>query len=114
VFQIPCRICTPDRGRSCLRRPYPAQSSSQPCDGGSAFAEFSRLERRVERAEAVSDAYDRLEGRDPDAEALATKFAAEERRRRLDAEFAALKERVGPAESPTIMDYMKRVWDACE
>jgi phage shock protein A len=61
--------------------------------GTSAFAEFSRLERRVERAEAMSDAYDRLEGRDPDAEALAAKFAAEERRQQLDAEFAALKQR---------------------
>jgi phage shock protein A len=63
-------------------------------EGTSAFAEFSRLERRVERAEAVSDAYDRLEGRDPDADALAARFAADERRELLEAEFAALKERV--------------------
>lgn len=63
-------------------------------EGTSAFAEFSRLERRVERAEAMSDAYDRLEGRDPDADALAAKFAADERREQLEAEFAALKERV--------------------
>lgn len=63
-------------------------------EGTSAFAEFSRLERKVERAEAVSNAYDRLDGRDPDAETLAAKFATEERRELLEAEFAALKERV--------------------
>lgn len=63
-------------------------------DGTSAFAEFSRLEQKVERAEAMSDAYDRLEGRDPDADALAAKFDADERRERLEAEFAALKDRV--------------------
>ena len=83
------------------------------CGGGSAFAEFNRLERKVERAEAVSDAYDRLEGRDPDAEALAAKFAADERRRQLDVEFEALKQRVAPPGSP-IMDYMKKVWEACD
>jgi phage shock protein A len=63
-------------------------------EGTSAFAQFSRLERRVEREEALSDAYDRLEGHDPDAEALAARFAADERREQLEAEFAALKERV--------------------
>jgi phage shock protein A len=63
-------------------------------EGTSAFSEFSRLERRVERAEAMSDAYDRLEGRDPEAEALAARFAADERRERLESEFAALKERL--------------------
>jgi len=83
------------------------------CGGSSAFAEFNRLERKVERAEAVSDAYDRLEGRDPDAEALAAKFAADERRRQLDVEFEALKQRVAPPGSP-IMDYMKKVWEACD
>ncbi len=64
------------------------------CEGTSAFAEFGRLERRVERAEAMTDAYDRLEGRDPDSDALEAKFAAEERRERLQEEFAALKQRV--------------------
>lgn len=63
-------------------------------EGTSAFAEFSRLERKVERAEAMSDAYDKLEGRDPDAEALAAKFAADERRERLESEFEALKQKV--------------------
>lgn len=62
--------------------------------GTSAFAEFSRLEQRVERAEAMSDAYDRLEGRDPEAEELASRFEAEERREKLQQEFDALKQRL--------------------
>lgn len=83
--------------------------------GTSAFAEFGRLERKVERVEAVSEAYDRLEGRDPDAEALAARFAVDEHRENVNAEFAALKERVGAQEAPNgIMDYMKKVWDACD
>jgi phage shock protein A len=61
--------------------------------GESAFAEFSRLERKVDRAEAMSDAYDRLDGKDPAAEELAAQFDAEERRRRLEAEFEELRRR---------------------
>ena len=34
----------------------------------SAFAQFSRLEAKVEREEAVSEAWDRMDGKDPDAE----------------------------------------------
>lgn len=63
-------------------------------EGTSAFAEFSRLERRVDRAEAMSEAYDRLEGRDPDAEELAERFEADERNERLQREFDELKRRV--------------------
>lgn len=63
-------------------------------EGTSAFAEFSRLERRVDRAEAMSEAYDRLEGRDPDAEELAERFEADERQERLQREFDELKRRV--------------------
>jgi phage shock protein A len=63
-------------------------------EGTSAFAEFSRLERRVDRAEAMSEAYDRLEGRDPDAEELAERFTADERKERLQREFDELKRRV--------------------
>lgn len=65
------------------------------CD--SAFAEFNRLERRVERAEAMSDAYDRLEGRDPKAEELAAQFDADERRRRVQEAFEQLKRQLTPA-----------------
>ncbi len=59
--------------------------------GSSAFAEFNRLERRVDRAEAMSAAYDRLDGRDPDAEELAARFAADERRSKLQTELDALR-----------------------
>ncbi|MEX0717259.1 MAG: PspA/IM30 family protein [Planctomycetaceae bacterium] len=60
----------------------------------SAFAQFSRLEERVERAEAMGEAYDRLEGRDPDAAELERKFEETDRQERLAAEFAQLKQRV--------------------
>ncbi len=62
--------------------------------GTSAFAEFDRLEKRVERAEAMSAAYDRLSGRDPGAEELAAKFEADERRERLQRELEQLRQRV--------------------
>lgn len=62
--------------------------------GQSAFAEFSRLERRVERAEALSEASDRLDGRDPEAGELTARFAAEEHRARLEDELEALRQRV--------------------
>ena len=60
----------------------------------SAFAEFNRLEQRVDRAEAMSAAYDRLDGRDPAAEELAARFAAEERRTRLQLELDNLREQL--------------------
>jgi phage shock protein A len=61
----------------------------------SAFAEFGRLEQRVERAEAMSEAYDRLEGRDPQTEELERKFDEADRKERLEREFEELKSRVG-------------------
>lgn len=63
-------------------------------EGTSSFAEFGRLEARVERAEAIAEAYDRLDGRDPDAEELARQFAAQERKEKLEKELQELKERV--------------------
>ncbi|MCB1812618.1 MAG: PspA/IM30 family protein [Candidatus Competibacteraceae bacterium] len=60
----------------------------------SAFAQFSRLEQQVEREEAMTQAYDRLEGRDPDAEELDREFAEQERKTRLKEELAALKRRL--------------------
>jgi phage shock protein A len=60
----------------------------------SAFAEFNRLEQRVEREEAMSEAYDRLEGRDPEADELERKFEESERQQRLEVEMEALKSRV--------------------
>ena len=63
------------------------------CDQ-SAFAQFSRLETRVQRAEAIDEAYDRLEGRDTTAEELDQQFEDEDRRERVEAEFEALKKRM--------------------
>ncbi|MBI2826974.1 MAG: PspA/IM30 family protein [Planctomycetia bacterium] len=60
----------------------------------SAFAQFNRLEQRVERAEAMSEAYDRLEGKDPDAVELERRFAETDRQERLQREFDELKRRV--------------------
>ena len=60
----------------------------------SAFAQFTRLEKQVEREEALSQAYDRLEGRDPDAEELQRQFAENERQEQLRAELESLKKRV--------------------
>jgi len=67
-------------------------------DDSSALAQFQRLERRVDRAEAMQEAYDRLEGRDPKAEDLEQKFAERERRERLQKELEELKKRVEPSE----------------
>ncbi|MBI5758782.1 MAG: PspA/IM30 family protein [Planctomycetales bacterium] len=60
----------------------------------SAFAQFGRLEARVDRAEALSEATDRLDGRDPDAEELERQFEADERRERVQREFDGLKQRL--------------------
>jgi phage shock protein A len=60
----------------------------------SAFAQFSRLERRAERAEAMADAHAQLEGRDPAAEELEREFAAAEREEQVAAELEALKSRL--------------------
>ena len=57
----------------------------------SAFAQFSRMEAKVEREEAVSEAWDRLEGKDPDAEELARKFRQEEKEQQLNEELERLK-----------------------
>jgi len=65
-------------------------------EGRSAFAQFSRLEERVERAEAKSEAYDRLEGRDPSAEELDREFEKRERDESLQAELEELKRRIKP------------------
>jgi len=60
----------------------------------SAFAQFSRLEDRVERSEAMCEAYDRLEGRDPEAEELERQFNELERREKVRNEFEELKQRI--------------------
>ncbi len=60
----------------------------------SAFTHFRELEDRVEREEAMSEAHDRLDGIDPEAEALEREFAESERQARLEKEYAALKDRL--------------------
>ncbi|NQV25918.1 MAG: PspA/IM30 family protein [Rhodopirellula sp.] len=65
----------------------------------SAFAQFGRLEERVDRAEAMSQAHDRLDGHDPAAEELAARFEAEERRVKLQSEFESLKQQLAGQES---------------
>ena len=64
-------------------------------DSRSAFAQFERLEDRVERAEARSVAYARLDGRDPKAEELERKFREEERRQQIEEELEELKRSAG-------------------
>lgn len=65
----------------------------------SAFAQFSRLEERVERAEALSEARDRMDGRDPEAEELKRKFDEDDRKRKLQEQFEALKARLADQQS---------------
>lgn len=61
----------------------------------SAFAQFQRMEEKVDREEAISEAWDRMEGRDPDAYELKCRFEQEERDQKLEEELAALKDSVG-------------------
>ena len=67
------------------------RSSSQ-----SAFAQFSRLEQQVEREEALTEAWDRMDGKDPDAAELEQEFARQEHAQNLARELAALKARTTP------------------
>ena len=62
---------------------------------GSAFRHFERFEERVERAEALGEAYDRLDGKEPDATELEAQLRAAERAEELESELSELKRRVG-------------------
>lgn len=62
--------------------------------GKSAFAQFQRFEARVDRAEAMNHAYERLDGTDPDAVELEREFEAREREDQLNRELEALKYRI--------------------
>lgn len=64
-------------------------------DSSSAFAQFDRLEQRVDRAEAMSEAYDRLDGIDPNAAELERQFEEQARREKVQAELAALQSQLG-------------------
>ena len=63
-------------------------------EGKSAFAQFARLETRVEHAENMCEAYDRLDGVDPDVETLKAELDVEEHKERLEREFEELKIRM--------------------
>ncbi|KAA1261378.1 hypothetical protein LF1_39250 [Rubripirellula obstinata] len=77
-----------------MSRAASSQRISQALDRShskSAFAQFNRLEAKVDREEAMSEAWDRMEGRDPDAEELARDFERREREQQLAEELAKLK-----------------------
>ncbi len=61
----------------------------------SAFAQFQRMEEKVDREEALSEAWDRLDGKDPDAAELAREFEARERQDQLGYELERLKATLG-------------------
>ncbi|MCA9036686.1 MAG: PspA/IM30 family protein [Planctomycetaceae bacterium] len=60
----------------------------------SAFAQFSRLEAKVEREEAMVEAWDRMEGHDPDVAELERQFEEQERKTRLSDELEALRKQI--------------------
>ncbi len=64
------------------------------CSSQSAFAQFTRLESKVDREEALCEAWDRMDGKDPTAEELEAKFESEERNEQLIAELQKLKSQV--------------------
>lgn len=61
----------------------------------SAFAEFQRFEARVDRAEAMAQAYERLEGANPDVLELERAMEERERDDQLERELKMLKNRIG-------------------
>ena len=63
----------------------------------SAFAQFERLEEKVDRQEALGEAWDRMDGKDPDADELQREFEKQERERRVADELDALKTEIGSA-----------------
>ena len=60
----------------------------------SAFAQFSRLEQKVERQESIVEAWDRMDGKDPEASELERQFELQERERSLSMELESLKTQV--------------------
>ncbi len=61
----------------------------------SAFAQFSRLEQKVERQESMVEAWDRMDGNDLETSELERKFEAQERERALSLELERLKMQTG-------------------
>lgn len=73
-------------------------SALSKAEGRSAFAEFHRLESKVSREEALAEAYDRMDGGDPDAEELERQFVQLQRSEQLQRELNALRQEVIPAD----------------
>jgi len=69
-------------------------SAMDRCHSQSAFAQFSRLEGKVDRQEALCEAWDRMDGKDPAAEELEERFEIEERQEQLSIELEKLKSQV--------------------
>ncbi len=67
-------------------------------DSQSAFAQFNRLQQRVDREEAVSEAWQRLDGDQSECDDLQRRFEQEEQERELSEELASLKARMQSAE----------------
>lgn len=63
-------------------------------EGQSALAQFQRLEERVERAEAIEQAYERMQDPDPKTQELNRQFEEREHKERLQRELEELKRRV--------------------
>jgi phage shock protein A len=63
----------------------------------SAIAQFNRLEDKVDRQEALTEAWERMDGKDPDARELERQFEAAEREQRLQTELELLKTRIEPS-----------------
>ena len=64
-------------------------------DSQSAFSQFNRFEQRVQREEAVTEAWERLDGDSAETDDLRRQFESDEREEHLAAELAALKAKVG-------------------
>lgn len=60
----------------------------------SAFAQFQRFEEKVEREEALGEAWERMDGKDPDADELQRQLDAMDRSDRVAEELAKLKEQI--------------------
>ncbi len=67
-------------------------------DSQSAFAQFNRLQQRVDREEAVSEAWQRLDGDQSECDDLQRRFEQEEQEQTLSDELASLKARMQSAD----------------
>ena len=64
-------------------------------DSQSAFSQFNRFEQRVQREEAVTEAWERLDGDSAETDDLRRQFESDEREEHIAAELMALKAKVG-------------------